>query len=212
MKTLVFLGSPKRHGESGSVVDALLDSLQGEVKVIKVMDETIKPCLDCHHCFKEDDCSQEDSFHEVLEEIDAADCIVIASPMWFGTISGPLLSYLSRLQIRYAQYEVKKNRKHLWNTCGIFIMTSGAQWEYMSKSVEVCVESFFKQMDTVLLDTIYCNSSDTISSLKNTISMEKTKYIGSRIQDWYHRKQTNQFIQYGYTSSNYIEEEEIYEG
>ena len=98
MKTLIFNGSPRKNGDTSKLLEKFCASLDGEVRIVRAYDCGIKPCADCRYCWKHSGCSIKDEMTELYDYIGECDNIIIASPVYFSTLTGPLLSVLSRVQ------------------------------------------------------------------------------------------------------------------
>lgn len=206
MKVLVLNGSPKKSGQTMMLTKELTARIHGEVEVIHIYDYMpLKPCLGCHKCRIDKVCSQEDYFQFILEKIEAADCIVLASPMWFGNVSGPMLSFLSRLNILHNGYEVRKDKQHSWQKAGILVLTTGARWKSMAKSVEATVEFYFHEMDALMLGGIYANKTDILPSMENKYALQQCEHIANIVNAWASDKAAGKDCTYGYSSWNYME-------
>lgn len=204
MKTLIIVGSPNKNGQSMQLVKRFSNGIKGEVEIINVFDyDVIHPCLNCGRCTKLEGCSQDDYFSEVIHKINASDCIVLASPMWFGNISGPLMSFMSRINTLRMNYKVQRD-VHKWDKIGILLMTTGAKWYGMAKSVEATVEFLFQDMDAFMLDCVYANKSDVLDTSVNQQALMKCDYASKLSNMWYVDKLAGEYIQYGYSSSNLI--------
>ena len=92
MKTLIFIGSPRKKGNSSTLAEELARQLEGEVKIIRAYDCNVKPCIDCRFCWKNNGCAVKDGMQEIYEDIQDSDNIVIASPTYFSELSGQLLA------------------------------------------------------------------------------------------------------------------------
>lgn len=102
MKTLIFDGSPRKNGDTAALIAAFTAHLPGEYIVIRAYDRRdISPCIDCRACWKKPGCAIDDGMQEIYRQIEESDCIVIASPLYYSELTGPLLSLLSRLQVYY---------------------------------------------------------------------------------------------------------------
>lgn len=80
---------------------ALTADLHGDVHVISCR-SGIRPCNDCRHCRRYDGCAIDDAMQAVYEYIKDCDNVVIASPIWFSSLSGPTLNLASRLQALFS--------------------------------------------------------------------------------------------------------------
>ncbi|MEO2189332.1 flavodoxin family protein [[Clostridium] innocuum] len=206
MKVLVLNGSPKKSGQTMLLTKELTARIQGDVEVLHIYDYMpLKPCLGCQKCKIDRVCAQEDYFQLILEKIEAADCIVLASPMWFGNVSGPMLSFLSRMNVVRNGYEVRKDKQHTWKKAGILVLTTGARWKSMAKSVEATVEFYFHEMDALMLGGIYANKTDLLPSVENKYAMLQCGHIANIVNAWARDKAAGDDCSYGYSSWNYME-------
>lgn len=126
MKTLVLDGAVKKNGDTHALLEAFLDELEGEVRVVGAQDD-IAPCCDCRSCWKKKGCAIKDGMQEVYDWLEESDCVVLASPIWYSSLSGPLLNIASRMQTlfigRYRRAERHEPHRH-----GVLIL-AGAQKE-----------------------------------------------------------------------------------
>lgn len=107
MKTLIINGSTKKHGDTAALIDEFSKNLKGEVKVLSRFND-ISPCIDCRYCWTNAGCSIQDEMQEIYSYLDECDNIVLASPIWFSSLSGPLLNIASRLQTFFAAAHIRK--------------------------------------------------------------------------------------------------------
>ena len=96
MKTLIINGSPRPDGNTAALLRELKKELQGEVLEISAFDSNIAPCVDCRGCWKTAKCVVDDGMQVIYE--DDFDNVVVASPVYYGTLPGSVLSLMTRLQ------------------------------------------------------------------------------------------------------------------
>lgn len=82
MKTLIFNGSPRKSGDTISLVNKFIKHIDDEYKIVNAYDCNIKPCIDCRFCWKNSGCSQKDEMQEIYQYIQECDNILIASPIY----------------------------------------------------------------------------------------------------------------------------------
>ena len=124
---LIFNGSTKIYGDTVSLIDEFASRLKGEIKSISFQNN-ISPCVDCRYCWKNIGCAIKDEMQDIYEHIKTCDNIVIASPIWFSSISGPLLNLASRVQSLFAAGYFQKKQILLKEKKGVIIIV-GAQPE-----------------------------------------------------------------------------------
>jgi multimeric flavodoxin WrbA len=100
MKIVAVLGSPRPHGNSASLAQEFLDQarrLGAQIQVYPLNQMDFKGCQGCGTCKAQSDrCVLEDDLTEVLEAVRATDVLLLASPVYFGDISGQLKCFFDR--------------------------------------------------------------------------------------------------------------------
>jgi len=100
-RVLCLAGSPRRHGNSERLLDALAEGVEaaGGVAVrLAARDAGVGACLGCNACSKDGRCIQHDGMQAVFEQVDAADAIAVATPVFFATVPASLKTLLDRFQ------------------------------------------------------------------------------------------------------------------
>ncbi len=95
-KTLIINGSPRPAGNTAYLIGVLRRHLEGEAIEISAFRSGIASCVDCRGCWETAKCVVQDGMQVIYD--DDFDNIVIASPVYYGTLPGSVLSLMSRLQ------------------------------------------------------------------------------------------------------------------
>lgn len=95
-KTLILNGSPRPNGNTAALIAELRRHLNGEVIELSAFRSNIAPCVDCRGCWTTAKCVVKDEMQIIYD--DDFDNIVIASPVYYSTLPGSVLSVMSRLQ------------------------------------------------------------------------------------------------------------------
>ena len=109
MKTLILNGSPRRLGDTAFLLSVFEDAMAEKCQRVDAYYLDFSPCIDCRGCWKTPGCVIQDGMSEVYRMIEESDNILIASPIYFGQLTGPLISLGSRLQAYYCA-EAFQNR------------------------------------------------------------------------------------------------------
>ena len=100
MKIVAVLGSPRPQGNSASLARQFLAAareLGAEVQEYQLNKLNFQGCQGCRTCkTKSEACILEDDLAEVLAAIKAADLLVLASPVYFGEITGQMKLFFDR--------------------------------------------------------------------------------------------------------------------
>ena len=100
MKVLLLNGSPRKDGNTESLVKAFEQGAKkhGEVEIINVCDININPCKGCDYCLNSEGhaCVQKDGMSEIYKKLQTADVLVVASPVYFYSLSAQLKALIDR--------------------------------------------------------------------------------------------------------------------
>lgn len=127
MKTLIFNGSPRPKGDTACLIEVLKQSLPGEITEIRAYREMVKPCVDCRYCWTHPGCSIRDGMQDIYRAIEEADCIVVASPVYFSGLTGALLAMMSRLQMFYTARRFQQTERISKAKAGGILLTGGGE-------------------------------------------------------------------------------------
>lgn len=99
---IVLMGSPRRKGNTAKLVEAFLSGIKTEnctVEVIDVATKEIHGCIGCNHCYRDEQhrCVFKDDMITIYERLAQANTIVIATPVYFYSISSQLKAIVDRL-------------------------------------------------------------------------------------------------------------------
>jgi multimeric flavodoxin WrbA len=127
-RVLCIAGSPRRHGNSERLLDALIAGVEaagGEAIKLVAKDAGINVCLGCNACSKDGRCIQRDGMDEVLAALDSADAIVVASPVFFATVPAVLKILLDRCQPYWVRRYILKEPRPAAKRPGAILLVGG---------------------------------------------------------------------------------------
>ena len=127
MRTLIFNGSARKNGDTQSLIEELPRQLEGEVRIVNAHDCNVRACIDCRHCWEKPECSIQDGWQQIDPYLRSCDNVVIASPVYFCEITGPVLSTLSRLQLYWAARNFRHEKLIDTPKRGGMILVGGGQ-------------------------------------------------------------------------------------
>jgi multimeric flavodoxin WrbA len=100
MKVLMINGSPRKGGNTSIALDEMAKVFESEgveYETVQVGALAIKGCLSCGYCAKNGKCVTDDIVNELSAKFEQADGLVIASPVYYASANGTLISCLDRL-------------------------------------------------------------------------------------------------------------------
>ena len=120
-KVLILEGSPRRNGNSAILSEEFARGAEEagcSVEKVQIAHKKIAGCLGCNACYRNGGaCVQKDDMAEVREKMLAADVIVLASPIYFYSMTAQMKAVIDRSSAFYQQFAGK--------TC-YFLITCGA--------------------------------------------------------------------------------------
>lgn len=100
MKVLMLNGSPRPNGNTAlalAEMEKVFAENGVEVETVLVGNQAIRGCIACGRCFDHDGCVFDDAVNQIAPKFAAADGLVVASPVYYASANGTLVSLLDRL-------------------------------------------------------------------------------------------------------------------
>lgn len=165
MKTLILFASPRKNGHTMQMVKLLTENLTGEVELVDCYSENnISPCLDCRSCREKFACAINDGMQAIYSKIEAADNIILASPIYFYTVTAPLKAIIDRCQIYWAA--TARKGINLPHKRGVILLTGGAP-TFFEQFVggELVLKSFLREINAEFVGEVTLPNSDKTTLL-----------------------------------------------
>ena len=167
VKVLGISGSPRRHGNTETLLDAVLEGAReagGEVEKVVLRSLDYTSCRGCNACHKTGACIIEDDLTEVFTKIGDADVQVLASPIYSMGITAETKGLIDRAQYLWARKFILKNLyyapDHARRHKGIFVSTAGLGWENVFDAAFPAVTAFFNTTGFEYWDNVIANDLD----------------------------------------------------
>lgn len=100
MKVLAVNGSPRINGNTDIALNEMKKIFENEdieFEIVCIGTESIRGCIACNQCKKIGHCVFEDIVNELAVKFESADGLIIASPVYYASANGTLISCLDRL-------------------------------------------------------------------------------------------------------------------
>ncbi len=182
-------GSPHRHGNTETLLDAFLDGAAEEGAgiekvILKKLDYS--PCRGCNTCHKTGVCIMEDDAPPLFDRILSMDCIAVASPIYSMGITAELKGLIDRAQYLWAKKFVLKTlyfpNEHIQRHKGVFISTAGLSWDNVFDAAFPAITAFFNTIGFEYYDNIIANDMDTYNGIKgHPTALDEARDKGRRV-------------------------------
>ncbi|MGB9936632.1 MAG: flavodoxin family protein [Methanobacterium sp.] len=112
MKLIGINGSPRKKCNTATLLKSALDGAESkgaETELINLYNLKYTGCRSCFACKKRDGksygkCKPKDDLKDIFKQIESSDAIILGSPIYYGTITGQMKSFIERLLFQYMTY------------------------------------------------------------------------------------------------------------
>lgn len=113
MNIMILNGSPRFNGNTSAMVTAFIEGAEEnghKIDVIDVCQKNIAGCLACEYCHKEGKgcCIQKDDMQEIYPLLQEAEMIILASPVYYHSLTGQLQCAINRIYALDKPQKLKK--------------------------------------------------------------------------------------------------------
>ena len=95
MKVLMINGSPRKGGNTSIALQEMEKTFQEEgieVETVQIGNEDVRGCIACNTCATKGQCVFDDVVNELASKFEAADGLVVASPVYFASANATLVA------------------------------------------------------------------------------------------------------------------------
>ncbi len=100
MKVLIINGSPRANGNTALALKEMVKIFEKEgieTETVQVGNRDVRGCMACGGCAKTGKCVFDDVVNELAPKFEAADGLVVASPVYYASANATLIAVLDRL-------------------------------------------------------------------------------------------------------------------
>ena len=151
-------GSPRRTGNTATLLHQAVAGARAQgvtVKEIFLRDLNMSPCLEIYGCKRGGECAIHDDFQPVRDDLLAADGIMLASPIFFYSVSAQVKILMDRFQSQWVKkhwIEGLPMGKSRSLRKGLFLAAGATRGKKLFDGALLSVKYFFDVLDTELWD------------------------------------------------------------
>ncbi len=100
MKVLMINGSPRKDGNTSIALEEMRKTFEAEgveTEIVRVGNQNVRGCIACGRCGETGKCVFDDVVNELAPKFQAADGLVVASPVYYASANATLIAVLDRL-------------------------------------------------------------------------------------------------------------------
>ena len=159
-------GSPRRKGNTATLLSRAVAGAEdagAAVDEIVLRDYKISPCMEIYGCKKDGECVISDDFQAVRDRILACRGIMIATPIFFYTVSAHLKLFMDRCQSLWVRkYWIDETPYNQWTPVRqAFLISVGAtRGKKLFDGTLLSVKYFLDVLDAKLWDSLLIRGLD----------------------------------------------------
>ena len=165
-KIIAIYGSPRRKGNTATLIQKAIEGARdsgADVEEIVLRDLKISPCLEIYGCLKAGECAIKDDFQMVRDKILNSRGLILASPVFFYTVSTHTKMLMDRFQSLWVKkYWVDKAPKgqQVNSRKGLFISVGATRGKKLFDGMLLSIKYFFDVLDMELWKTLLYRQLD----------------------------------------------------
>ncbi len=186
MNVLGICGSPRRGGNTDILLERVLAGARenrAETEKVMLADLTFRPCQSCTVTGKDGACRVQDDMQTLYPKIAAADVIVLATPIYFGSVTAQTKSMIDRFQCQWLA-------RHIFHTVppadhkrpGVFVCVQASEREEFFANARLIVRNFFATVDVEYSEEVFCTGLEAKGDVLNHADcLSKGFAVGSQL-------------------------------
>jgi multimeric flavodoxin WrbA len=136
MKRVIAInGSPRVNGNTNKLVSTITAGARekgAETKIINLGQLSIKGCVSCYYCRKNDGCAIKDDMQEIYKDIKKADSVILGSPIYMWQMTSQTKTFIDRL---FACWTGETEPSKLQGKECVLAITQGAAEDYFKEYI-----------------------------------------------------------------------------
>jgi multimeric flavodoxin WrbA len=184
---LCLAGSPRRHGNSEQLLDALVRGVEaagGVADKLVAVEAGARPCRGCNSCSQTRECVIRDGMDDVYARMDAAEAMAVVTPVFFATVPAVLKIIFDRCQPYWARRHVLGEPAPAHKRPGAILVVGGGGDPFGTGCAFTAVKSVFAVL-AVAADTVFeCVGPDGARDIQNhPEALIRAEQIGAELVD-----------------------------
>jgi multimeric flavodoxin WrbA len=186
MKLLAILGSPRRGGNTEILLDEAIRGAHergATWEKVVLRDLKIRPCLEIYQCARTGNCAIQDDMQPLYGKLTETERLIIASPIFFYSVSGLTKAMIDRCQALWARkYRLRLPISSGKDRRGAFISVAATRGKRLFDGVRLTMRYFFDAIDVAYGDELLVPGVDEKGAIRaHPAALEAAYTLGSRL-------------------------------
>jgi multimeric flavodoxin WrbA len=186
VKILGIMGSPRIGGNTDLLLDEALKGAQEKgAQTEKLIIDRLKitPCKEIYHCLEDGTCPLKDDMTPLYAKLLEADAVILATPIFFYTVSAQMMAFISRCQALWSRKYFLKNLD-IPEKRGGFIAVGATKGANLFDGPKLTARYFFKAINAAYTADLLIRSVDKKGEIKDHPEHLKAAYeLGQKLAE-----------------------------
>ncbi len=186
MNILILMGSPRLRGNTAELCKPFMEELKensAQIHYVTLADKNIHPCKGCYVCQEvsgEYGCIQKDDMYSIVEEMQWAELIVLATPIYTWYCAAPMKNVLDRHYGLNKYYGSASGS--LWEGKKVAIIaTHGYDSAYAADPFVMGVERLCKHSNLTYMGMYSVQDEDDLASFRTAEAVAGAKEFARKL-------------------------------
>lgn len=156
-------GSPRRGGNSEFLLDRALAGAAaegGEIRKVVLSELQFTPCQNCGFCEKKGACRFDDEMRVIYDSLEEATHFVLATPVYFTTVSAQVKAMIDRCQALWSRRFVLKIKPNQMGRPGLLLCVGGFKTDRFLACTQQVVHTWMRVVGIKPVNTLFYPGTD----------------------------------------------------
>ncbi len=185
MKVLGINGSPRPRGNCDILLDRALEgavSAGATTEKIFLNKLSFRGCQECPDARTDGNCKIEDDMQGVFPKVFETDVIIVASPVFFGSVSSQTKAMIDRFQCYWMGRYLHHSVEQLMRKKGAFLSTQGQERDEYFLNAKGVIKNFFSTVNAGYEEELFCKKVDAKGDIhKRPDCLDEAYRIGKKL-------------------------------
>jgi len=185
MKIAFLNASARKNGNTNSLLSNIINGIDPKIfesELINISECKINYCLGCHGCEKTRKCVQNDDIIQIYSSFEKADLICIASPSYWGYVTGQLKVFFDRSTPYCNTIEGKTTFPN--GKKGIAIALRAGLNESENMDIINSIEHYYSHLEILPIFRRTFEKIRNKSDLDTTVMTNKIMNFSNELNEW----------------------------
>jgi multimeric flavodoxin WrbA len=184
MDILGINGSPRIGGNTDILLDRVLEGARkagADVEKVVLNNLKFSPCLECDNLRDDGSCIIEDDMQSLYKKIEVIDALILASPVFFGTLSAHMKMMIDRFQCAWRSKHLLEKDLFRKRKIGAFISVAASDRRDFFNNSKMVVKNLFVTINVEYKEELFCPGCHAKSAiLGHPDCLQKAYELGQR--------------------------------